>query len=195
MSDAERLGDVARRVVDDLDWRRRLDCVHQRCETRKKPIANGRFMFQKQCLDCGSGVGTAIAAAQVVDKSAEWDAAAAAAYARSWDERDKHTMAEFDDVAAQRTLKQDEWWAKYNAYLCSPDWRAIRSAVLKRDGGVCQACLERQAGEVHHLTYDHVFNEPLFDLVAVCKPCHDKLTHLDRCARDGYRYTETIREW
>lgn len=120
---------------------------------------------------------------------------AQAAYDRIWDERNKHLATEQDSLAVQRTLKQEEWWAKYNAYLCSPEWRARRASVLKRDGGMCQACLERQAGEVHHLTYDHVFNEPLFDLVAVCKSCHDRLTHLDRCARDGYRYEETIQEW
>ena len=107
-----------------------------------------------------------------------------------------HAQDEARDVAEiGRTAKQEEWWAKYNAYLCSPEWIAKRGAVLKRDSWLCQSCLSRPATQVHHLTYDHAFNEPLFDLVSVCKTCHGRLTHLDRCAKDGYRYEEIIREW
>lgn len=195
MSEPERLGDVARLVVEDLDWRRRMDCVHARGQVRRKSIANGRFMFQRQCLDCGAGVGAAIAADHVEDKSAEWDMDAAAAYARIWDDRDRHFAAEQENLKIRRSLKQEEWWAKYNDYLRSEEWFRRRRGVLARDNYLCQACLERPAGEVHHLTYDHVFNEPLFDLVSVCKQCHGQLTHLDRCAREGYRYEEPIKEW
>lgn len=87
------------------------------------------------------------------------------------------------------------WWRKYEAYLKSAQWLALRRAVFDRDKGICQACLSGKATEVHHLNYDHVFNEPLFDLVSVCEDCHAKITHLDRCARDGFRYERTIDEW
>lgn len=33
---------------------------------------------------------------------------------------------------------------------------------------------------VHHLTYAHVFNEPCFELRAVCHGCHDVITEIDR---------------
>ena len=38
--------------------------------------------------------------------------------------------------------------------------------------------------EVHHITYAHVFDEPLFDLRAVCRPCHERLTARDRENRE-----------
>jgi 5-methylcytosine-specific restriction endonuclease McrA len=91
--------------------------------------------------------------------------------------------------------RQSLWWRKYTDYLKSPRWRVIRGVVLSRDKGICQACLREKATEVHHLTYVHIFNEPLFDLVSVCEDCHAKITHLDRCARDGYQYERTVDEW
>lgn len=84
---------------------------------------------------------------------------------------------------AEREAKQSAWWEMYNEYLDSEKWKAKRERVLQRDDWMCQACLKRQADEVHHLTYEHVFNEPLFDLISICSVCHRKLTELDRCNR------------
>jgi 5-methylcytosine-specific restriction endonuclease McrA len=69
----------------------------------------------------------------------------------------------------------DKWWAEYNDYLKTPQWRDKRTRVLNRDNYVCQACLVNKAVDVHHLTYDRVFKEPLFDLVGVCKECHEMI--------------------
>ena len=74
---------------------------------------------------------------------------------------------------------EDEFWQEYKKYLSSDKWKAKRKAVIKRDV-ICQACLSRPAKQAHHLTYSHVFDEPLFDLVGVCVPCHDKITAMDR---------------
>lgn len=70
--------------------------------------------------------------------------------------------------------KNAQWWDGYNEYLLSDKWKARREAVLKRDGYVCQGCLHNQASEVHHLTYDHVFNELAFELISLCFDCHKK---------------------
>jgi hypothetical protein len=37
-----------------------------------------------------------------------------------------------------------------------------------------------RASQVHHLTYKHLRNEPLFELISVCVPCHDAITAMDR---------------
>jgi 5-methylcytosine-specific restriction endonuclease McrA len=63
----------------------------------------------------------------------------------------------------------------YVDYLKSDKWLAKRRAVLERDGGICQACLIRAATQIHHKTYKRVGDEALFDLVAVCAPCHEKI--------------------
>jgi hypothetical protein len=85
-------------------------------------------------------------------------------------------------LATQAIAKQ-EWWDRYNEYLESPEWQERRAAVLARAKYVCEACGIERATEVHHPTYAHVFNEPLFELRAICHDCHETLTEQDREAR------------
>lgn len=67
------------------------------------------------------------------------------------------------------------WSLLYPAYLQSQAWDRRRNKVLARDGNICTACGDAQATEVHHLTYERVGREPLFDLVSVCKSCHESI--------------------
>jgi len=60
----------------------------------------------------------------------------------------------------------------YDEYLRSPEWHARRAAVLERAGGICECCRSYPAEHVHHLTYEHLGSEPLWDLRAVCSGCH-----------------------
>lgn len=66
-----------------------------------------------------------------------------------------------------------EFWRQYEEYLRTDKWRNKRELVLKRDNYVCQACLTNKATQAHHKTYEHVFDEFLFELISVCKECHD----------------------
>jgi 5-methylcytosine-specific restriction endonuclease McrA len=51
-----------------------------------------------------------------------------------------------------------------------------RSKVGSRDSrGVCEGCREQPASEVHHLTYEHVGEEFLWELEAVCDDCHSRV--------------------
>lgn len=80
----------------------------------------------------------------------------------------------------QREEANRRWWRQYNGYLETPEWARRRAKVFERAGRLCEACRDAPATEVHHLTYDHVFDEPLFDLAAVCHDCHETITRLDR---------------
>jgi hypothetical protein len=71
--------------------------------------------------------------------------------------------------------KKTAFWVNYNKYLLTDKWQNKRLKVLQRDKYLCQACLTNKATQLHHLTYERVFDEPLFDLVSICVPCHDKL--------------------
>ena len=66
------------------------------------------------------------------------------------------------------------WKETYGRYLASPAWKAKSRLVLLRAQGICEGCRLRPATEIHHTTYDHVGDEFLFELVALCRPCHDK---------------------
>ena len=67
----------------------------------------------------------------------------------------------------------------YRRYLASDAWQRRRSRVLQRAGGRCEGCGEHPATEVHHLTYDHVGDEFLFELVALCSECHRRIHGLE----------------
>jgi hypothetical protein len=65
---------------------------------------------------------------------------------------------------------------QYYQYLESYEWRQKRDAVFLRQSGICQGCECEPIEEVHHMTYTHLFDEPLFHLVGLCCNCHRK-TH------------------
>lgn len=63
----------------------------------------------------------------------------------------------------------------YELYLASPKWAEKRRQVLERDGYACQKCGKTKVIlQVHHRTYERIFNEDLDDLVTWCKSCHKK---------------------
>lgn len=61
---------------------------------------------------------------------------------------------------------------EYQTYLESEKWARLRERVLRRDKYLCQECRKCEATQVHHKTYKRIFNEPMRDLVSVCKICH-----------------------
>lgn len=79
-----------------------------------------------------------------------------------------------EDRQARTRCRNEEWRKAYKHHLESEEYKSKRKLVFARDN-ICQACLINQATEVHHKTYDHVGDEPLFDLAGVCKACHEKL--------------------
>lgn len=64
---------------------------------------------------------------------------------------------------------------KYRLYLSSIAWKKTREQIKERCGGICEICNKRKMINAHHLTYEHLYNEPLEDLLGVCKQCHGKI--------------------
>jgi 5-methylcytosine-specific restriction endonuclease McrA len=60
----------------------------------------------------------------------------------------------------------------YNEYLQTDHWTEIKIKVMERDLHTCQICGDK-AIDVHHLTYAHRDNEFIFELVALCRKCHE----------------------
>lgn len=58
-----------------------------------------------------------------------------------------------------------------NAYLQSPQWKALRKLVIGRDK-CCQLTGSITNLEVHHITYDNLGNEYLDDLVLLSRKAH-----------------------
>lgn len=45
---------------------------------------------------------------------------------------------------------------------------------MQRAAHVCEGCRTARATEVHHLTYEHCGDEFLWELVAICRSCHER---------------------
>lgn len=162
---------VTNQEKTDFDNASIYNCQHGNTEFRIRTIKGGAQQRIQQCLDCGKSVGNAVKL-EIDEPAPLWDHDLASFSAAEMDRK----RNEIYEAALERTQRLEvDGYADYQAYLASDQWSLKRKAVLKRDNACCQACLHREGTEVHHLTYERIFEEPMFDLVAVCRPCHEKL--------------------
>jgi len=78
---------------------------------------------------------------------------------------------EADDI--QKQHRDKPWrWPLYQEYMRSEEWKQKRQIILERDQRWCQLCGDEDNLRVHHLTYNRVGDEALFDLVTLCSHCH-----------------------
>jgi 5-methylcytosine-specific restriction endonuclease McrA len=76
-------------------------------------------------------------------------------------------------MGEERQREYEDYVRRYDEYIArSPDWRKLRQAARERDGHRCQICGDGDYLETHHLTYDHLFAEYLFEIVTLCALCH-----------------------
>ena len=69
--------------------------------------------------------------------------------------------------------------SEYHRYLQSQRWRTLARAVRMRAKGKCEICRRADGWECAHLTYDRIFQEPLSDLLWLCRKCHRELDDRD----------------
>jgi 5-methylcytosine-specific restriction endonuclease McrA len=160
-----------------------LMCQHERHEVRFRTLSNGVRTLVMQCLICGRSL-------RSYKQQDNPDLCAKAEdnpyfdpeiSERYWQHRHAQQRTEYEK-------RRDDRKREYQEYLASPWWWARRQARIAKDGGKCQAALdgcEIVASEVHHLTYQHTGNEPLFDIVSVCRSCHKQITDMDNEAKGG----------
>lgn len=143
-------------------------CQHE-YELRRMDCINGASQYRQQCVKCGKATGaislSTISLQQKRDASAFDKDMANRVHQAAWEHW--RLSAEYD--------REVKWQAWYATYLESDVWHRRRAAVIARAGGICEACRKAKAVMAHHTTYVHVGAEPLYDLVAVCKSCHDQV--------------------
>lgn len=161
---------------DPLPFEPEPECEHE-YKPVKVVISNG-LRVKKQCQLCGSTSGF-VPNNSVSNPSAlpDVDEKLLGLRSRRYEQRQADRTRR--DAARAEAFNR-LWWAWYADYLKSPIWAERRQLVLYRAGGICEACRAAPATEAHHLTYDNVGQEPLFDLVAVCQSCHQNITDRKR---------------
>lgn len=144
------------------------ECPHGERQLRKRVTANGGVQFVHQCITCGQAaqpVAHSSLTAAEKEQAPPFDGCLQGDFWRSaFEERQR--------AHEERTLERRE---RYQTYLQSDGWRAIRLPVLRRAAGHCEGCGKSSALEIHHLTYDHACDPFLFELVALCRSCHRRL--------------------
>jgi hypothetical protein len=167
-------------VAETIETPNHLKCPCTRTEIRRRTLSSGVVIFALQCLGCGRQIRAvkkdslevrALTDARPFDETLQdaWRERVSAFY-------ENRRLAQ----QAQREQENADWWARYNAYLKTTEWRLKRQAVLTRANNWCEGCAARQATQVHHLRYDHMGDELLFELVAVCDECHKRIhPHMD----------------
>lgn len=152
-----------------------MDCRHEDWEYRKVTQArtDGKIVYMRtaQCLKCGRRVKFSRKDLWLPNQGDE----------ANLPEFDKDFERKLYDSEIQkrndsRIAKFRQKHREYEIYICtSPEWRNRREKVLKRAGYICECCLDKKASQVHHMNYDSLFNEILWDLKAVCYDCHKKI--------------------
>ena len=148
-------------------------CHHTETTRCKKVKSNHDFEIRNQCKKCGSQIGHAIRKAtltdQEVDVLPQWDDHLGAHFAAERNKRHT-TLSDQDEERIDA-----EWNHQYQEYRKTPEWLGKRQLVMLRAQGICEGCRSSSATQVHHLSYAHVGDEFLFELVAVCRKCHEKI--------------------
>ena len=155
-----------------------MECENHNVEFVKQLNTAGNYFVKKQCLFCGETESAAVKFDKIGGKDK----------IKSLPDFDQEfyehyleikRLKYYDEQKEKRKQDRLEWLETSKPYYNSEIWKIKREFVLKRDNYLCQACLTNKANQVHHLTYKHFGNEPLFELTSVCKQCHDKITLLD----------------
>lgn len=138
----------------------------------RRVLRNAVTTYVDQCAFCGRQM-RSYKKQDVFQKIVgDWDQS----IADEWEEEQKRQWkirsAEYEKA---REEKNRLWWEKYNHHIASPKWRELRSMVLRRANNTCEGCGINRAWHVHHDSYEHMGNEFLFELIALCGPCHSRI--------------------
>jgi len=163
-------------------------CEHSETLLKKRLLSNNSIQYVYQCMCCGKATSNAIKAekALVLNNGIDpepFDEKLGDTYYEEYrkgiEKIEDHykTLIEVEKSKINEKIKDFNKW--YKKYLSSDDWLKKRDKVLLRAQGICEGCRENEATVVHHTTYEHVGEEFLFELVALCYKCHARIHEKD----------------
>ncbi len=144
-----------------------FDCEHVNKSVRIRTISNGSLQYVPQCLHCGRAVGNPIKKESCIGLVTKpFDIAL-------YDSFEEQRRVASDQI--KQTFDRNAFIDPYDEYLESEAWANMRRKVMSRAKDLCEGCGSKVATEVHHLTYAHVGHEFMFELVALCHQCHERI--------------------
>jgi hypothetical protein len=162
---------------------REFACPCAAKELRRRVKSNGATAWVEQCLTCGR-CSQEISAARIAPDVRSLAPVVDETIRETWEARRSEYWRQV--AREQRVEAREEWLDAAAPYYHSAEWRTKRQRVIQRAQGRCEAGMRGCSGradQVHHLSYTHFGNEPLWDLRAVCVSCHEQITDREREAR------------
>lgn len=147
------------------------ECTHPEKRLRRCPTKNGGIQIREQCLRCGERIGNSVSKSAAPADLEDADDELKMRYERNRKEKYDEVIHKHIRIQKEGNIRTSR---EYNSYLTSEKWRSKANKVLVRARYICEGCGQNKATEVHHLTYAHIFDEFLFELVALCSECHDR---------------------
>lgn len=172
--DLRELCNAERQAIYQQSW----SCEHLEFAVRYRDALNGR-RYYGQCMRCGRSVGQ-LARSTILPEQLQAAREFDDSVSERWEARQQESATrireKYEALAWRRA--QDDLRAQqeaYEQYMSSAAWKRKRMQVLEREQHLCQGCRINRAVHVHHTTYDHFGDELLFELVAVCQSCHERI--------------------
>lgn len=145
-----------------------LACNEHDLKLVRRTLKNDSKAIVHQCIRCGMQVGSPVKRLPEHDRLQDFDSQIALEYSKTRKQQWREICREIDARA------RAEWKREYHDYLKTPEWAEIRQSVLEREKHLCQGCRRSKATQAHHTTYQNVGSEFIFELVALCRPCHER---------------------
>lgn len=161
-------------------------CSGYMCESSsaslRKRNTRGIVTVHLQCEGCGRSLGGAMKRDQhyfwqsyedwdenIIEEHRNYVNQESATHLAGWDAK----FAAQKQISEQVAKERSEWYSR--VFLTTPEWRHARDRVMWRSRGICEACLDNPAQDVHHITYAMGKLPPAWELKAVCRACHKRL--------------------
>jgi 5-methylcytosine-specific restriction endonuclease McrA len=90
----------------------------------------------------------------------------------------KEKLKKIKEERKANKLTKAQWeerQVKRKAYMRTPQWLKLKQDVLDFQNqrcGHCKVIVDLSTTDLHHMTYERLFNEEITDMKALCKKCH-----------------------
>jgi hypothetical protein len=135
-------------------------------------------IYKWQCLCCGQGSQSVRPTLQQKIDATEFDESIGNRWQQKMSAYWEQHRSSFE---GERGARQREWEDLYFRHVTrrSPRWTALCRLVMARCDRTCEGCGIRPAIQVHHMTYEHLGDEFLWELRGVCRECHERFHGID----------------
>ena len=168
-------------LSSDLSAFNRGECQHKKLQKVLRTVKGGSKQLVKQCLDCGTQIGSAFSQKNLPEEPGVWNGD----LARKYDTQRKATLQSIREKHFEKQQRVSGNFSQlYYEHMKSEKWLQMRVKIFRRANNICEGCLEKPARDVHHLSYAHLSDELMFELVALCRECHVKVEQTQNCDDD-----------